>query len=90
MPAVADSLRHLTALASTAAAVALAVLFADAGVPWWVVVNSFIIVVFAALTALWRPEDLRRRRAAGGLCVYCGYDLTGNVSGVCPECGGAR
>jgi hypothetical protein len=22
-----------------------------------------------------------------GLCVKCGYDLTGNVSGVCPECG---
>ena len=20
-------------------------------------------------------------------CVNCGYDLTGNVSGVCPECG---
>jgi len=23
-----------------------------------------------------------------GLCVKCGYNLTGNVSGVCPECGG--
>lgn len=22
-----------------------------------------------------------------GLCVSCGYDLTGNTSGVCPECG---
>ncbi len=22
-----------------------------------------------------------------GHCVECGYDLTGNVSGVCPECG---
>ena len=20
-------------------------------------------------------------------CIQCGYDLTGNVSGVCPECG---
>ena len=27
---------------------------------------------------------LRRDR---GLCDRCGYDLTGNVSGVCPECG---
>jgi hypothetical protein len=26
----------------------------------------------------------RRRRA--GCCLACGYDLTGNVSGVCPEC----
>jgi hypothetical protein len=31
---------------------------------------------------------LRRwRRRRKGLCVACGYDLTGNVSGVCPECG---
>ena len=29
----------------------------------------------------------RRRRREGNLCRQCGYDLTGNVSGVCPECG---
>lgn len=29
----------------------------------------------------------RWRRRKKGLCVKCGYDLTGNVSGVCPECG---
>lgn len=23
-------------------------------------------------------------------CKHCGYDLTGNVTGVCPECGRAR
>ena len=28
---------------------------------------------------------LRMRK---GLCVYCGYNLIGNVSGTCPECGG--
>jgi hypothetical protein len=22
-----------------------------------------------------------------GMCINCGYNLTGNVSGVCPECG---
>jgi hypothetical protein len=22
-----------------------------------------------------------------GICRHCGYSLTGNVSGVCPECG---
>ena len=30
---------------------------------------------------------LRRRRHRPGFCRRCGYDLTGNVSGVCPECG---
>lgn len=29
----------------------------------------------------------RRRRRRRGLCIRCGYNLTGNVSGVCPECG---
>lgn len=29
----------------------------------------------------------RRTRAVPGGCGGCGYDLTGNVSGVCPECG---
>ena len=37
-----------------------------------------------------RPHELRRQRRAKGLCVHCGYDLTGNVSGVCPECGTRR
>lgn len=30
---------------------------------------------------------VRRRRRQRGVCVECCYDLTGNVSGVCPECG---
>ncbi|UCC32456.1 MAG: hypothetical protein JSU86_09275 [Phycisphaerales bacterium] len=29
----------------------------------------------------------RYRRRKLGLCVKCGYNLTGNLSGVCPECG---
>ena len=28
-----------------------------------------------------------RNRRREGLCLSCGYDLTGNESGVCPECG---
>ena len=28
-----------------------------------------------------------RRRTTEGHCQKCGYDLTGNPSGVCPECG---
>ena len=29
----------------------------------------------------------RRRRAPPGHCQKCDYDLTGNESGICPECG---
>lgn len=34
-------------------------------------------------------HSLRERRRNDGLCMECGYNLTGNVSGVCPECGAA-
>ena len=30
---------------------------------------------------------LRRPAIPPGHCLRCSYDLTGNVSGVCPECG---
>jgi hypothetical protein len=30
-----------------------------------------------------------RHRPRPGLCLRCGYNLTGNLSGVCPECGAA-
>jgi len=32
----------------------------------------------------------RWRRRMQGQCLACGYNLTGNVSGVCPECGTAK
>ena len=53
----------------------------------------FLLVVVATLAVLWvlyRPYEaylLRLERQAKGLCVACGYDLAGNVSGKCPECG---
>jgi hypothetical protein len=34
-----------------------------------------------------RRERRRDMRRQNNLCVACGYNLTGNVSGVCPECG---
>jgi hypothetical protein len=36
-----------------------------------------------------RPARQALSRREHGLCLACGYDLTGNVSGVCPECGRA-
>ena len=40
---------------------------------WWTVV---------------RPGRMAIGRCTRGQCPRCGYDLTGNTSGVCPECGG--
>ena len=40
-----------------------------------------------ALAVRQARRSRRRLRAAHGQCPACGYDLTGNVSGVCPECG---
>ncbi|HYO11257.1 MAG TPA: hypothetical protein VER17_19995 [Tepidisphaeraceae bacterium] len=37
--------------------------------------------------AVWRLARGPRVRRHGGRCAECGYDLTGNQSGVCPECG---
>lgn len=52
-------------------------------VPFW-----FIAVLFACPSAYWlRLRRRRRWRQRQGRCYHCGYDLQGNASGVCPECG---
>ena len=33
------------------------------------------------------PWARRRRRAKQGLCIRCGYDLSGTDHTLCPECG---
>jgi hypothetical protein len=44
--------------------------------------------IWGLLAALsWRRWVVVRRRLRPG-CNACGYDLTGNTSGQCPECGG--
>jgi hypothetical protein len=49
----------------------------------------FPLLVFTALPAWWSVARIREaRRIREGCCKTCGYDLTGNVSGACPECGG--
>lgn len=52
-----------------------------AELPLWIPIATFLLV--AAL--FWR---LARRRPPPGHC-RCGYNLTGNTSGRCPECGTA-
>ena len=55
--------------------------------PWVdLLILTAILPVAWMINWLWRRH--RRRRAARLLlCTSCGYNLTGNTSGVCPECG---
>ena len=48
-------------------------------VPLWI---PFLVVAIPTATLFWLD-----RRFPRGRCSTCGYNLTGNVSGVCPECG---
>jgi hypothetical protein len=54
-------------------------------VPLWVPTVPLLLATCAA----WRLDAIARRRGRPGHCAACGYDLTGNTSGVCPECGAA-
>ena len=52
-------------------------------VPWYAIVLLTAAAPFVRL----RRATLRRTGCATRGCAACGYDLTGNVSGTCPECG---
>ena len=43
----------------------------------------FLMVAIPTALLWWRD----RHRIPSGHCQNCGYDLTGNLSGICPECG---
>lgn len=59
--------------------------------PFWFGIFPFWApcMLFAAYPTLAfiRGPVRRWRRRRKGLCIRCGYNLQGNVSGVCPECG---
>jgi hypothetical protein len=52
--------------------------------PLWMPFLIFAIPTTALTAFLWWFD---RRRIPPGHCQRCRYDLTGNVSGACPECG---
>ncbi len=59
---------------------------AELGTVFWVRLPLWLpMLILAVPTGIlfWRD-----RRYPPGHCQRCGYDLTGNVSGRCPECGG--
>jgi len=60
----------------------------------WSLVLIFMLYLIGFGLAIWYTRrDIRRRLrtqlAKKGIpvCIPCGYNLTGNESGVCPECG---
>jgi hypothetical protein len=63
------------------------------GVPRPIIYAVLIAAVVFAWQPVWRWFDLhivapRIWRRLPHICNGCGYDLTGNTSGRCPECGG--
>ncbi len=54
--------------------------------PAWQVAAVPLLLALYPVIALARGPYRRVIRRRRGLCIGCGYDLTGNESGVCPEC----
>lgn len=60
----------------------------DRGPNYWVLRIPFYVPLALLGGAVLWLRHLDRHRVPGH-CQRCGYDLTGNVSGTCPECGDA-
>ena len=54
--------------------------------PWWM--PTLALATYPTIAFVRGPLRRRRRRKRGE-CVSCGYNLMGNVTGVCSECGTA-
>jgi hypothetical protein len=59
--------------------------FREFCLPLWAFCLGSCILPLARLTSWYG----RRGMGQQGRCAACSYDLTGNVSGICPECGTA-
>jgi hypothetical protein len=52
--------------------------------------HLFVIIFGGTVPLLVLLRTIRRsQRVRSKLCGTCAYNLTGNVSGICPECGTA-
>jgi hypothetical protein len=98
MPSMSPEERHVSAflrlffiLLGGLTLFAVAMLSARVPQPWG---RIAALLTMAAGMLVWyrvdRPREVRAERRAKGHCLHCGYDLTGNVSGACPECGVRR
>jgi hypothetical protein len=55
--------------------------------PFVVVVVTLTVTGLVQKPVLWTLWRASSRRRTEPLCPVCDYNLTGNVSGICPECG---
>ena len=51
--------------------------------PWLELLIAFLFLVMGVLVLMLR----RTEKTDFPQCQNCSYNLTGNISGVCPECG---
>jgi hypothetical protein len=52
-------------------------------------VHHWLLIAMTAILPTFAVVRTFRRRQVKGQCPICSYNLTGNVSGICPECGTA-
>lgn len=57
------------------------------GFPFPLLVAGLYVALFALRSVRAARRYTRHRQLTLGLCLACGYDLTANASGTCPECG---
>ena len=62
--------------------------FGDPFISEYLIPASILLGFVVAAVAAWKAYRFSRwEKYAKGMCRKCGYDLRGNTSGVCPECG---
>jgi len=55
--------------------------------PLWAVAAVALAPPSLWMVSTWHRQRRQRLRALHGRCPACGYDLRGNDSAACPECG---
>jgi uncharacterized paraquat-inducible protein A len=92
-PAVAPEMKRLLFYILALAFIGLVTAATSLPAGQWKMLPTFAgagVAVLAEWAFFWRPlerEERHQARQARGLCRECGYDLTANTSGTCPECG---